>query len=93
MEKGTSLWGRREAVMLVVGTSPQPSFSHMPIFPPEQCGPQSLVEASNAVVPQQVTGQLGGSGSRSSWSLYRGLGTSLGGELSLSSQNLPLSSW
>lgn len=34
---------------------------------PEQCGPQSLAEASNAMVLQQAVGQLGGHGMKSSW--------------------------
>lgn len=36
---------------------------------PEQSGPQSFAEVSNAVFPQQVIGHLGGHGLRP-WDLY-----------------------
>lgn len=95
MEKGTSLWGDHG----VTGwdawgrwgggwASPCPACP-----PPEQRGPQALVEASNAAAPQQVPGQLCGCGAGRGWSLHRGLGTPLARELGLGRQDLPLGSW
>ena len=95
MEKGTSLWGDHG----VTGwdawgrrgggwASPRPACP-----PPEQRGPQALVEASNAAAPQQVPGQLRGCGAGCGWSLHRGLGTPLARELGGGRQDLPLGSW
>lgn len=57
---------------------------------PEQCGPQSLVEASDAPAPKQVPGQLGGCGPGGGRGLHGGLGTPLGRQLGLGSQYLLL---
>lgn len=57
-----------------------------PSLPPEQCGPQSLVEAGDAPAPKQVPGQLGSCGPGGSRSLHGGLSAALGRQLGLGIQ-------
>lgn len=71
----------------------QPPSSGTPSPPPEQRGPQALVEAGKAAALEQVPGKLGGCGPRHSRSLCGGLGAPLRRELGLGGQDLLLGSW
>lgn len=92
MEKGTSL--RKDGGDVTQGgDTGQAGLPALPAPPPEQRGPQALVEARDSSAPQQVPGQLGGRGSRGGWRFHRGLGSPLGREPSMGSQDLFLGGW
>lgn len=100
MEKGTSLWGagggRDTGDLRLCGGQASllpPLTLTVPHHRPEQCGPQSLVEASDAPAPKQVPGQLGGCGPGGGRGLHGGLGAPLGRQLGLGSQYLLLGGW
>lgn len=92
MEKGTSLQEGGGSDPGGVGQR-QPPSSGTPSPPPEQRGPQALVEAGKAAALEQVPGKLGGCGPRHSRSLCGGLGAPLRRELGLGGQDLLLGSW
>lgn len=87
------MWGGRDAGDLGECGGQASLLPPFPPPPPEQCGPQALVEASDAPGPKQVPGQLSSRGPGGGRSLHGGLGAPLGRQLGLGIQYLLLGSW